>query len=117
MGERTRLGLGIVGVALALGGLGDALLRATPWGFNFLLWVAALVGAAVLLVRTGLVRPEGEGRWLAVVALVFAAGVVLRDSPVVALLDVLAVIAALSLAVWRGRAGSLRRAGVSEYVL
>ncbi len=117
MGERTRLGLGVVGVALVLGGLGDALLRATPWGFNFLLWVAALVGAAALLVRTGLVRPEVEGRWLAVVALVFAGGVVLRDSPVVALLDVLAVIAALSLAVWRGRAGSLRRAGVSEYVL
>ena len=117
MGERTRLGLGVVGVALVLGGLGDLLLRATPWGLNFLLWVAALVGAAVLLSEAGRVRPEGEGRWLVILAVVFAAGLVLRDSPVVVLLDVLAVIVALSLAVWRGRVGNLRRAGISEYVL
>ena len=117
MGERTRLGLGVVGAALVLGGLGDVLLRATPWGINFLLWIAALVGAAALLSKGGRVRPEGEGRWLVVLAVVFAAGVVLRDSSAVVFLDVLAVIAALSLAVWRGRAGSLRRAGISEYVL
>lgn len=117
MGERTRLGLGVMGAALVLGGLGDALLRATPWGVNFLLWVTVLVGTALLLARAGRVRLEGEGRWFAVVALVFAAGVVLRDSPVVVLLDVLAVMLALSVAVWRGRAGSLRDAGISEYVL
>ncbi len=117
LGERTRLGLGVMGAALVLGGLGDVLLRATPWGVNFLLWVTALVGMAVLLAKAGGVRLEGEGRWLAVVALVFAAGVVLRDSPVVVLLDVLAVMLALSLAVWRGRVGRLRGAGISEYVL
>lgn len=99
-----------MGAALVLGGLGDALLRATPWGVNFPLWVTALVGTALLLARAGRVRLEGEGRWLAVVALVFATGVVLRDSPVVMLLDVLAVMLALALAVWRGRAGSLRGA-------
>ena len=117
MGERTRLGLGVLGAALVLGGLGDALLRATPWGINFLLWVAVLVGMAVLLAKSGRVPLEGEGRWLVVVALIFAAGVVLRDSLVVVLLDVLAVMLALSLAVWRGRVGSLRDAGISHYVL
>ena len=50
-------------------------------------------------------------------ALVFAAGVVLRDSPVIVLLDVLAVMLALSLAVWRGRVGRLRDAGISLHVL
>ena len=117
MGERTRLGLGVLGAALVLGALGDLLLRATPWGINFLLWVTVLVGLAVLLVRWGRVDTGGEGRWLIFVAIVFAAGVVLRDSPTVVFLDVLGVLISLSLAVWRGRVGSLRRAGIWDYVL
>jgi hypothetical protein len=117
VGERTRLGLGILGSALVLGGLGDLLLRATPWGINFLLWITALVGLTVLLAKRGSVSTGGEGKWLIFVALLFAAGVILRDSPVVVLLDLLAVLISLSLAVWRGRSGSLRRAGISEYVL
>ena len=61
MGERTRLGLGVLGVALVLGGLGDLLLRATPWGINFLIWVTAIVGLAILLARWGRVGTGGEG--------------------------------------------------------
>ena len=117
MGDRTRLGLGVIGVALALGGLGDILLRATPWGINYLVWVTALVGLAVSLAKWGRVGAGGEGRWLVFVAVVFAAGVVLRDSPVVLFLDLLGVLISLSLAVWRGRSGSLRRSGIWDYVL
>jgi hypothetical protein len=117
VGERTRLGLGVLGVALVLGGLGDLLLRATPWRINFLIWVTAIVGLAILLARLGRVGTGGEGKWLVFVALVFAAGVVLRDSPVVVLLDLLGVLISLSLAVWLGRSGSLRRAGILDYLL
>jgi hypothetical protein len=117
VGERTRLGLGVLGVALVLGGLGDVLLRATPWGINFFVWVAALVALAVLLAKWGRVGTGGEGKWLVFVALVFGAGVVLRDSPVVVFLDFLGVLISLSLAVWLGRSGSLRRAGILDYVL
>jgi hypothetical protein len=117
MGERTRLGLGVVGAALVLGALGDGLLRATPWGVNLFLWVAALAAAAVALARWGRLRAAGEGRWLVPVAVLFAAGVAWRDSPTVVFLDVLAVLVALSLAAVWGRSGSLRLAGVSEYIL
>jgi hypothetical protein len=117
VGERTRLGLGVIGAALVLGGLGDILLRATPWGINFLIWVTALVGLAALLARRGHVGTEGEGKWLVFVAVVFASGIVVRDSPVVVVLDVLGVLISLSLVVWRGRGGSLRRAGISDYVV
>jgi hypothetical protein len=117
VGERTRLGLGLLGVALVLGGLGDALLRATPWGINFLIWVTALVSFALFLARWGRVGTGGEGKWLIFVAIVFATGVVLRDSPVVVFLDFLGVLISLSLAVWLGRGGSLRRAGILDYVL
>jgi hypothetical protein len=117
VGERTRLGLGVLGVALVLGGLGDLLLRATPWGINFLVWVTAIVGLAILLAKWDRVGTGGEGKWLVFVALVFAAGLVLRDSPVVVLLDLFGVLISLSLAVWLGRSGSLRRAGILDYVL
>jgi hypothetical protein len=116
VGERTRLGLGLIGVALVLGVLGDILLRATPWGVNFLIWITLLVGLAVSFARWGRVGAGGEGRWLVLVAVVFASGIILRDSPVVVFLDVLAVLISLSLAVWRGRGGSLRRAGISDYI-
>jgi hypothetical protein len=117
VGERTRLGLGLLGVAVLLGVLGDVLLRATPWGVNFFAWTTLLVGLAASFARWGRVVTGGEGRWLVFVAVVFACGVALRDSPVVVFLDVLAVTISLSLAVWRGRSGNLRRAGISEYVI
>jgi hypothetical protein len=60
MDEQTKLGLGVLGAAMGLGPLGDWLLRATPWGINVLLWVAALAGAAVALTRWG------GWRWLEV---------------------------------------------------
>src|SRR5215203_4923767 len=117
VGERTRLGLGLLGAAVALGVLGDVLLRATPWGLNFFIWITLLVGLAVSFARWGRMIAGGEGRWLVFVAIVFASGIVLRDSPVVVFLDVLGVLISLSLAVWRGRSGSLRRAGIMDFVL
>jgi hypothetical protein len=117
MDERTRLGLGVLGAAMGLGSLGDWLLRATPWGINVLLWVAALAGAAVALTRWGRLEVVGGGRWLVPVAVFFAAAVAWRDSPVVASLNVLAVLISLSLAAFRGRRGRIRLSGISEYVL
>jgi hypothetical protein len=117
VGERTRLGLGLIGVALVLGVFGDVLLRATPWGVNLFIWITLLVGLVVSFARWGRIVTGGEGRWLVLVAVVFASGIVLRDSPVVVFLDVLALLISLSLAVWRGRSGSLRRAGISDYII
>src|SRR3712207_4748099 len=117
MDDRTKLGLGLLGAALAVGLLGDLLLRATPWGINVLMWVAILAGAAVALWRWRRLEATGGGRWLVPVAVLFAAAVAWRDSPVVACLDVLAVLVALSLAAFRGRRGGLRPSGISEYVL
>jgi hypothetical protein len=117
MDDRTKLGLGVLAAALVLGLLGDLLLRATPWGVNVLLWVAVLAGAAVALSRWVRLEVAGEGRWLVPVAVLFAAGVAWRDSPVVASLDVLAVLVALSLAALRGRQGAMRFSGITEYLL
>jgi hypothetical protein len=117
MDERTKLGLGVLGAALVLGSLGDWWLRATPWGINVLLWVAVVAGSAVALSRWGRLEVAGGGRWLVPIAVLFAAAVAWRDSPVVASLNVLAVLVALSLAAFRGRQGGIRLSGISEYVL
>ena len=117
MGHKTRAGLAVIGAALVLGGLGDLLLRATPWGLNFPLWISALVISAAGLSFLQNRRPAGEGRWLLPVAVLFAAGVAFRDSPAVVALDVAMAVVALSLAGLRARYGTLRRSGVSDYVV
>ena len=117
MSGGIRLGLGVLGAALILGMLGDLLLRATPWGIIFVLWMVAAIVMAVALAVWGRVGPAAEGLWLIPVALVFAAGVAWRATPVVVALDVLAAVAAISLAAYWGRRGALRRAGVCEYAV
>src|SRR5438445_518088 len=48
MSDQTKLGLGIIGVALLLGMMGDGLLRVAPWGLNISLWMSA-VGRGLLI--------------------------------------------------------------------
>jgi hypothetical protein len=113
---KTRLRLAVLAAAAVLGVLGDALLRALPWGVNLPLWVAALLVAVVVLAAWHRVGLGGEGRWLAVPALLFAGGVAWRDSATLVALNVLAALVALGLAAARARAGRMVLAGVADYV-
>ena len=61
--------------------------------------------------------PAGDGRWFLPIAVLFAAGVALRDSPAVVAPDVCMAVPALALAAPRGRSGSLRRSGVADYAV
>ncbi|MDQ3304035.1 MAG: DUF4173 domain-containing protein [Actinomycetota bacterium] len=115
MGERTRLGLGVLGAALVLGVLGDLLLRATPWGINAPIWVAALVASTTALAAWRGVGLPGEGRWLAVPLLFFAALFVWRDSNTLAVINGLAALISLSLAALKLRSGRLLTAGLADY--
>ena len=115
MNDKTKLGLGVLGAAAVLGVLGDLLLRATPWGLNVLLWVTALVGLAAALMILGGVDVRGEGRWLAVPTVFFAALFVWRDSDMLAVVNGLAFGTALSLAALRSRSGRIMLAGLADY--
>ena len=117
MKERTRLGLSVLEAALLLGLLGDALLRAQPWGVNVLLWVGALLAATVALVGQKRARLSVEGRWLVPCVLAFAAAFAWRDSPTLQTLDALALLLLFSLVLLRARRGRLLRAGLTEYAL
>lgn len=118
MKERTKRGLEVLEAALLLGILGDALLRATPWGLNVLLWVGALFLALLALLargRRGALR--GEGRWLVLPLLFFSAGFAWRDSLTLRTLDALGLLVTLSLILLRARGGRIRLAGATEYVV
>lgn len=67
------LGLQVLITATVCGVLTDLLLQATPWGLNLTFAVVGSLVAAMLLTRWGRVALEGEGRWLAVPIVCFAA--------------------------------------------
>jgi hypothetical protein len=108
--ERTRLGLGILLAGLLLGILGDALLRETPFGLNWALWAAAVLGGAVAVARVVDFRGPRAWPWLLGLALLFSTALVWRASPVLAALNLLSAAACAALA-----AGAVR-AGVVSYV-
>jgi hypothetical protein len=115
VGERTKLGLGVLGAAAVLGLLGDLLLRATPWGLNVVLWVLALVAFVWGVAAWRGVGLDGEGRWLVVPLLLFSALFAWRDSNTLAILNGLTLLIALSLAALRTRSGRLVVAGLADY--
>ncbi|HEY0078119.1 MAG TPA: DUF4173 domain-containing protein [Pyrinomonadaceae bacterium] len=117
MRDRTKLGLGVLEAALILGVLGDALLRATPWGLNVLLWMSAFALALLALVRRKGLALSAEGGWLLPSALFFAACFAWRDSPTLMALDVLTILTLTSLAALVARGQTVWVAGVTRYAL
>ena len=115
--KHTKLGLSVLGAALCLGVLGSLLLRATPWGVNAPIWIAALVLSTVVLGRLGTVGLGNGGWWLAPLAVLFASFVAWRAAPMLIFLNVSMVLVVLSLGAIRGRQGSLKSSGIFEYVL
>ena len=115
MNDKTKLGVRILAAALGLGVLGDALLRVVPWGINATLWAAALVAVVLLAGRhTAL---AGAGRWLLLPLLLFSVAFAWRDSPALKMLNVLALLVVLSLAVLRAQGGRILLAGIMEYIM
>lgn len=112
----TRLGLGVLAAGLALGALCQGLLDVGPPGLSLPLAMLGLLAAIVGLARWQRVPLAGEGRLLLGPALFFAAACAWRDSPTLKLCNVLALLAALALFARRARGGSLRLAGVGDYL-
>lgn len=117
MNPRAKAALEISVGAVILGILGDALMRAAPWGINAGLWMlAALLVIAALAPH----RPEalrGGGAWLLLPAVVFSAGFAWRASPLLAMLNLLALGVTASLALLRAQGGPVLDSGLAQYAL
>lgn len=83
--------------AVVLGILADPLLRNEPWGLGLLVWIVVFAMITIALVRHA-ERPlaSESSVWLAV-AVLFAAGLSWRDSEVLLVFDLLAMLTALVL--------------------
>lgn len=116
MSEKTKLGLTILAAALTLGLCGDLLLRETPWGLNFSLWLTLVFSSFVLLSHWRNGELPKDTRWLILAPIPFAAGFAGRDSDFLTFLNVVAVLTALTLLTMRAQAIPLRVAGFVKYL-
>lgn len=114
MNARGQLALELVVGSLALGVLGDALLRAGPWGLNALVWTGLLLVAALILVTRHRLALDARAGWLGGGALVVAGGFAWRDAPALKLLDFASLCGLLVLGLWRARGVRLGVGGVME---
>jgi hypothetical protein len=102
--------------ALALAILGDILLRGIPWGANIPLLIVVSLSVMLLLSRWG-GAPPVRGSWAyAAVAVLLSFCFVLRDSPVLLLLDAAGILASLAFVYARTARADLWAARILEYV-
>ena len=101
MSDRAKVEVSAVAAALALGILGDALLRSFPWGANLALWVGVLTGVIILLGRSRSEALAGDGHWLLVPIAAFSLAFLWHDSPALRALNLLALLTAFSLLMLR----------------
>ncbi len=133
MNERTKSGLRILKSAVALGVVGNVLLRETSLGVNVPLAIAALIAALLAFAQHAGKQNETDEaashaehlrrglttdarRWLLPATMLFAMCVAWRDSVVLKTLDVAAVFALLALVALDNKAVRVRVAGVFDYV-
>jgi len=117
MPSRARLELSVLGAAVVMGILADALLRTMPWGLNVFVWMTALSALIAFHARARQESLSGAGRWLAALGALFALGFVWRDSLALNMLSLLAVLTGLALIILRAQGVRIGRAGFVEYGL
>ncbi len=113
----TERGLGILGLAALLGVLGDALLRATPWGVNLPLWLGVAAAAGWALVPG---RPNGRSPitgWPLLAVMFFALCFAWRDSSFLQFWNGVAILSALSLPALQSHGVRLRLARITDYAM
>ncbi len=109
----TQRGLYILAIAIGSGLAGDWLLRATPWGLNFPVWLAITASGAWFVF-------QHEGRtlyWFALPLGFFSLALAWRDSITLQALDVGALLITLLMLALHTQRGRLRYASLVDYVL
>ena len=107
MNDSSQNGWRIFTAASFLAVLGDGLLRTTPWGINFPLWMLLLLVLMFFLKKSTGVVWRGTGTWMFWLALIFASTFAWRDSPSLLAFNFVVVTFALSIAAYRCRSGSI----------
>jgi hypothetical protein len=115
MGREARIGFALLGVAVALGVLGDALFHGRPLGLNVLLFVVCFVAALAVVLHAGRAPLHQGRRWMCLPLLGFGAAFAWHDSPLLTVANLVALAGGVSLGALRRTQPSPARAGVGEY--
>ena len=115
MSREARQGLALLGVAAALGLLGDVFFHGRPLGLNVFLFVLCFVAALAVLLRVGRAPLHQGRRWMAAPLLLFAAAFLWHDSPLLTAANLVALGGAVSLGALRRTQPSPVRADVADY--
>jgi Domain of unknown function (DUF4173) len=106
-----RRGIAVVGAALVLAVLGDALFQGQPLGLNVALWALALTVSVAVLLRVRRAPLHQGRRCMLAPLLLFASLFVWHDSPLVVAANLLAIAAAVSVGALR----NVRDATLTQY--
>jgi hypothetical protein len=113
--RESKIGVPLLGVALALGAAGDVLFNGRRLGLNvFLFAVCFVVGLAVLLRKAHAPSHQGR-RWMAAPLLLFSAAFAWHDSRLLTVVNLLALAGAVALGGLRRTQDRPQEATVSEY--
>lgn len=116
IGEKSRLGIGIIVSAAFLGVIHDLLFQGSALGLNVPVAILADIVVLAFLLRWGGVELGRDFRWEIAAALIPAIGILLRDSPVLVALDLLAIGAILATCILRLGEVRLIAAGIADYL-
>lgn len=117
MDQKTPRGLVMIAFALTMGLWADILLRATPWGLNFPLWI---LGGCVIIWSVQRWREGVFGRtsrWLVLTGFLFSVGLAWRDAVSLKLLDILSLLVVLALLMLCAQGKTVLRSGLAAYGL
>ena len=115
MREAQSSSLGLPGMAILLGVLGDSLLRATPWGLGVAVWIGLAFAGGWALMPARPAAGSAVSKWPPALLAFFAICLVWRDSPFLKFWDVVAMLGALSLMALQSGGVGLRLGGISKY--
>lgn len=115
MSRDARIGLALLGVAVALGVLGDTFFHGRPLGLNVLLFTVCFVAALGLVLHVGRGPLHQGRRWMAAPLLLFSSAFLWHDSPLLTIANLVALAGAISLGGLRRTQPSPARAEVGEY--
>jgi hypothetical protein len=115
MSRASRVGLGLLASATALGILGDALLQGQPLGLNVAVWIGCFVVALAVLLRLARAPLHQGRRWMVAPLLVFGGLFAWHDSQLLVAANLLALAAAVSMGAVRRTRPRLAAAAISDY--
>jgi hypothetical protein len=114
--SRSRVARHVLGGALGVGLIAEQLLYSALPGVNFLLVTALFCGALFLVARRAGLPLRGGGRFFALPALALAACLVVRDTPALRILTILALLLCLAVLCFRARHTRVLIGSLFDYV-